>query len=67
LPLRPAEMDCDILAFDIAGFVQTLTERRDNRCRFAGGPAAEEFRSPASLAAARAPRAATPPPRHREA
>jgi hypothetical protein len=43
LSLRPAEFDRDILAFDIAGFfVQTLTERRDDRCRLARGPAAKE-------------------------
>src|SRR6476646_5007098 len=42
LSLRPAEFDRHILALDIASFVQTLTERRDNRCRLARGPAAEE-------------------------
>jgi hypothetical protein len=30
LSFRPAEFDRDILALDITGFVQTLTERRDD-------------------------------------
>jgi hypothetical protein len=62
LALRPAEFDRDILAFDIAGFVQALTERLDNGCRLARGPTAE-ISNHASPAAARALRSAKPPRR----
>src|SRR5262245_25262798 len=62
LILRPAAFDRYVLALDIAGFAQTLTER-------ANGPRTRQeirsrgIRSLASWAAARAPRAATPPRR----
>ena len=67
IAVRPAIFDRDVLALDIARFAQALrnaaticaSRSRASRCR--------EIRSPASPAAARAPRAATRPPRRRAA
>ena len=65
LAFHPTKFDRYVLAFDIASFLQTLSE-----CRHAGRGRhvrCRDTRSPASPPAARAPRAATPPPRRRAA
>ena len=59
LILRPAVFDCDVLAFDVAGFAQALAECRHKIFADRVGDAAAETRSPASPAAAPAPRAAS--------
>ena len=67
LILRPAVFDRHVLALDIAGVFEALAKSAQpvrepvRRCGCRG------TRSPASPAAARAPRAATPPPRRRAA
>ena len=62
LTFRPAVFDRHVLALDIAGFAEALTERGD-RSRALWANPSRGTRSPASPAAARAPRAATPLPR----
>ena len=65
LIVRPAILDCDVLALDETSLVQALAERSNKgaepACRREG------TRPPASPAAARAPPAATSPPRRRAA
>ena len=58
MTLRPAIFDGDVAAFDIAGFAQSLVERVQ-MARVLTGRFAVEEPSPASPAAAHAPRAAT--------
>ena len=68
LTFRPAVLDRHVLALDIAGVLQALAESRADGPRSRQAIAAvREIRSPASPAAARAPRAATQPPRRRAA
>ena len=59
LVVRPAIFDRHVTALDIAGLAQALAERRQE-CAFVQAMRCGETRSPASPAAARAPRAATP-------
>ena len=63
LTFRPAIFDRDILALDITGFAQTLAERGNEVARLRPRTRREKPDRPASPAAARAPRAATPPRR----
>ena len=66
LILAPAIFDRDVLALDIAALFQALAERRAASSAYPSADrGVEDIRSPASPAAARAPRAATPPPRRR--
>ena len=65
LALRPAVFDRDVPALDIAGFAQALAERGQYIRPRRQATRRRGTRSPASPAAARAPRAATPPPRRR--
>ena len=67
LILGPAVFDRHVLAFDIAGVLETLAKSAQ-----AVSPSCQAIwgrgtRSPASPAAAPSPRAATPPPRRRAA
>ena len=69
LTLHPMILDHHIAGLDMAGFAQA-TAKRDHqrrRARIPGRRWRSEIRSPASPAAARAPRAATQPPRRRAA
>ena len=66
-PFRPAIFDRYVLALDIAGFFQALTERTQATSATYQAIGHRGTRPPASPAAARAPRAATPPPRRRAA
>ena len=65
LAVRPAVFDRDVPALDIAGLAQTLAERAPRWHVIGQSIRCGETRSPASPAAARAPRAATAaaPPR----
>src|SRR6266568_5162033 len=38
---RPAILDCDVLAFEIADLAQTLAKRLENRCRLGWRPCAQ--------------------------
>ena len=67
LIVRIAIFDRDVLALDEACFLQALAERGHEVRRSRRATCCGETRSPASPAAARAPRAATPPPRRRAA
>ena len=66
LTLRPAVFDRHVPALDIAGFAQALAERAHTTARKRRRCGCRGTRSPASPAAARAPQAATLPPRRRE-
>ena len=57
--LRPTILDPRILSLNVAGFLQPLAECSRLKCDQVGGTKMKESRSPASPAAARAPRAAT--------
>ena len=67
LALGLAVFDRHVLALDIAGLFSSPGERPLSRRAIGPGDSRRGTRSPASPAAARAPRAATPPPRRREA
>ena len=67
LILGPAVFDRHVLALDIAGLLQALAECAQTVRDTCQAMRRRETRSPASPAAARAPRAATPPPRRRAA
>ena len=67
LILGPAVFDRHVLALDIAGLLQALAECAQTVRVRRQAIACREIRSPASPAAARAPQAATPPPRRRAA
>ena len=67
LIFRRAVFDRDVLALDEACFLQALAERGHEVRRRRRATCCAETRSPASPAAARAPRAATPLPRRRVA
>jgi len=60
--LRPAVFDRDVLAFDVAGFLQTLAERA-NEVRIRSGRSAMKITDHWNNRPLRAPRAATPPRR----
>ena len=67
LALQPVVLDRHVLAFDVAGFVEAFAER-GHIARGSHRPTRlGQTRPPAAPAAARAPRAATLPPRRREA
>ena len=67
LTFRPAKFDRDISTLDIAGFARDLGGRLLHGLTNTAGDSGRDIRSPASPAAAPAPRAATPPPRRRAA
>ena len=67
LTFRPAVVDHNILAFDIAGVLQTLAESAQTIRETVREFGIAEIRRPAAQAAARAPGAATKPPRRRAA
>ena len=67
LAVQPVVLDRHVLALDVAGFIEALAERGAEIARSASATCRGRIRSPASPAAARAPRAAMPPPRRRAA
>ena len=68
LALQPVVLDRHVLAFDVAGFVEAFAENAGQNAHRGIGPTRlGQTRLPASLAAARAPRTATPPPRRKGA